>query len=110
MASQEDGCEGVVRQAQGRWARDGGEAGAALARSEQRMLLVAHLRGDEFLGAAGFRLETPGGRGKGTEAGRTRMCSVGWGNVFSFRPDVFTFRANVFSFEGLVFSEERGEQ
>ena len=41
------------------------------------------------------------------------MCSVGWGNVFSFLPDVFSFRAKVFTFPpnvftlaGEVFSEE----
>ena len=42
---------------------------------------------------------------------RLGMCSVGWGdvfsfwpNVFSFWPDVFSFWPNVFTFEGHVFS------
>ena len=41
------------------------------------------------------------------------MCSVGWGDVFSFLPNVFSFRANAFTFRpnvftlaGAVFSEE----
>ena len=41
------------------------------------------------------------------------MCSVDWGNVFSFLPNVFsfgakvfTFRPNVFTLAGEVFSEE----
>ena len=47
------------------------------------------------------------------DGGMTGMCSVGWGNVFSFLPNVFsfwakvfTFRPNVFTLAGEVFSEE----
>lgn len=52
-----------------RWrARDGGEIGLALVRSEQRLLLGPRLRGDDVVGGAGMwfdglRAGALGGRG-----------------------------------------------
>ena len=37
---------------------------------------------------------------------RLRMCSVGWGDVFSFLPNVFSFRPNVFTSQPNVFTSE----
>ena len=74
-----------------RWARNGGETGVAV---------------------VGW--DRPGLRLPAGDAGMTGMCSVGWGDVFSFWVNVFTFRPNVFSFwvsvftfEGDVFSVRR---
>ena len=91
-------ASGVVRQAhQKRWVRWNGWVllGPLLRQAQGGCLRQAQ---GSFVGNAGMR----------------GMCSVGWGNVFSFWanvfsfwPEVFSFRPNVFTLAGEVFSFRR---
>ena len=100
-ASEEGGCGGVVRQVQVRWARDGGEVGVALVRSEPGLL-----QGSRPGSGPGQALRQAQGRSSGGRRDDRDVSTLA-GQCAQFWPDVSAFWPNVFSLAGEVFSFRR---